>query len=177
MLNNIILLDANGAMSLIVPDPGLFIWSIIIFVILWALLGKFAFKPITKALKERETTIADSLAQAEAARAEMAELSARNEEILKEAKEERNMILREANKVKEEIIAEAKIKAQADAAKIMVEAKEDIETQKLAVMADMKNAAAGLALEIAEKVLGKQLEAKDEQEKFINELASKANLN
>ena len=164
-------------MDLITPELGLIFWTTLSFVILVFLLGKFAWKPIISSLDERNSSISDALAQAENARKEIAELSSRNEEILKEAKEERNNILREANKVKEEIIAEAKSKAQEDASKIMLTAKEDIEVQKLAVMADMKNAAAVLSLEIAEKVLSRELAAKGEQEKFISELASKANLN
>lgn len=164
-------------MELLTPDIGLLVWSTISFVLLMVLLKKFAWKPIVSSLDERNNSIADALSQAEKARKEIAELSSRNEEILKEAKEERNNILREANKVKEEIIAEAKSKAQEDAAKIMTSAREDIEVQKLAVMADMKNAAANLSVEIAEKVLTRELTAKGEQEKFISELASKANLN
>ncbi|MEZ4978095.1 MAG: F0F1 ATP synthase subunit B [Chitinophagales bacterium] len=164
-------------MELLTPDIGLVAWSSVAFLLLLFLLKKFAWKPILSSLEERNTSIEDALAQAEKARKEIADLSARNEEILKEAKEERNNILREANKVKEQIVAEAKEKAQADAAKIMLEAKEDIEVQKKAVMADMKNAAASLAVEIAEKVLTRELNAKGEQESFINELASKATLN
>ena len=164
-------------MELLTPDIGLLTWSTVSFLFLMFILKKFAWKPIISSLDERNSSISDALAQAENARKELAELSSRNEEILKEAKEERNNILREANKVKEEIIAEAKSKAQEDASKIMLTAKEDIEVQKLAVMADMKNAAAVLSLEIAEKVLSRELAAKGEQEKFISELASKANLN
>lgn len=164
-------------MELLTPDIGLVVWSTISFLFLLLILKKFAWKPIVSSLDDRNTSIENALAQAENARKEIAELSARNEEILKEAKEERNNILREANKVKENIIAEARLDAQTNAAKILADAKEDIETQKLAVMADMKNAAAGLALEIAEKVLSKELAAKGDQEKFISELASKANLN
>lgn len=164
-------------MELLTPDIGLVAWSSVAFLLLMFLLKKFAWKPILTSLDERNTSIENALAQAEKARQEIADLSARNEEILKEAKEERNNILREANKVKEQIVAEAKEKAQADAARIMIEAREDIEVQKKAVMADMKNAAASLAVEIAEKVLTRELNAKGEQESFINELASKATLN
>jgi F-type H+-transporting ATPase subunit b len=164
-------------MELLTPDIGLVVWSTISFLFLLLILKRFAWKPIVSSLDERNTSIENALAQAENARKEIAELSARNEEILKEAKEERNNILRDANKVKEQIIAEARVEAQSNAAKIMADVKEDIEMQKLAVMADMKNAAAGLALEIAEKVLSRELSAKGNQEKFISELASKANLN
>lgn len=164
-------------MELLTPDIGLVAWATLTFLILLIVLKKFAWKPIIDTLDERNSSIESALAQAEEAREEMRQLSTRNEEILKEAKEERNNILKEANKVKEQIIAEAKVSAQDNVVKIMASAKEDIETQKLAVMADLKNAAAGLALDIAEKVIAKELEAKGEQEKYISELAASAHLN
>ena len=164
-------------MELLTPDIGLVAWATISFILLLIVLKKFAWKPIVTTLDERNTSIENALAQAEAAREEMKALSARNEEILKEAKEERNNILKEANKVKEQIVADAKLTAQENVSKIMEDASKDIENQKLAVMAELKNASAGLALEIAEKVIAKQLSAKGEQEKFISELAAQANLN
>jgi F-type H+-transporting ATPase subunit b len=164
-------------MELLTPDIGLVAWSTIAFLIVLLILKKFAWGPIVAALDEREQSIAGALESAEKARQEMAALTAKNEEILLQAKEERTGILKEANKVKEQIIAEAKEKAQADAAKILAAAKEDIEVQRKAVIAEMKNTAAALSLEIAEKVLAKELSDKGAQEKFVNELADKASLN
>lgn len=164
-------------MELLTPDIGLVAWASLSFLLLLIVLKKFAWTPIVSSLEERNKSIETALSQAQEARNEMAQLVAHNEEVLREAKEERNNILREANKVKEQIIAEAKEKAQEDATRIYNETKAEIEIQKNAVMSDMKNAAALLAVEIAEKVLSKELSAKGEQEKFINELASKATLN
>lgn len=164
-------------MELLTPDIGLVAWSTIAFLIVLFLLKKFAWGPILGALSEREKSIEDALSSAEKARAEMATLVARNEEIMQQAREERTSILKEANTVKEQIIADAKEKAQAEASKIVAAAKEDIEVQKKAAMADMKNAAAELSLSIAEKVLSRELSDKGAQEKFVNELADKASLN
>lgn len=164
-------------MELLTPDIGLVAWSTIAFLTVLFLLKKFAWGPILGALSEREKSIEDALSSAEKARAEMATLVARNEEIMQQAREERTSILKEANQVKEQIIADAKEKAQAEASKIVAAAKEDIELQKKAAMADMKNAAAELSLTIAEKVLSRELSEKGAQEKFVNELADKASLN
>lgn len=164
-------------MELLTPDIGLVAWSTIAFLIVLFLLKKFAWGPILGALSEREKSIEEALSSAEKARAEMATLVARNEEIMQQAREERTSILKEANIVKEQIIADAKEKAQAEASKIVAAAKEDIEVQKKAAMADMKNAAAELSLTIAEKVLSRELSDKGAQEKFVNELADKASLN
>jgi F-type H+-transporting ATPase subunit b len=164
-------------MELLTPDIGLVAWSTIAFLTVLFILKKFAWGPILSALGEREKSITDALESAENARKEMAALTQKNEEILQAAREERTNILREANQVKEQIVAEAKERAQTDAAKILADAKEDIEVQKNAVMAELKNAAAALSLEIAEKVLVKELSDKGAQEKFVNELADKASLN
>lgn len=164
-------------MELLTPDIGLVVWATIAFSILLVLLKKFAWKPIVESIDERNKSIEDRLAAAEKAREEMAQLTARNEEVLKEAKEERNNILREANKVKEQIIADAKTKAQADSAKMMEDVREEIGIQKQAVMSEMKNAAASLAVEIAQKVISKDLNEGNKHQTYINELAEKANLN
>ena len=167
----------GGAMSLITPDPGLFIWSVLIFIILWVVLGKFAFKPIVKALSQRNKDIQRALDSAEEAKAEMATLKAQNDEILNQAKAERAEILKEAGKVKDQIIAEAKENAKVEASKIMTDAKREIDSQKASMMVEVKNSSAALAIEIAEKVLGKELNDKKSQESLAQTLAKEANLN
>lgn len=164
-------------MELLIPDFGLVIWTFIAFVLLLVLLKAFAWKPIVTALNVREKTISDSLAQAEQARKEVAEMTASNEAILREAREERAGILKEANEVKDKIIGEAKNEAILAASKEIEKAKAEIEAQKLAVMSELKNASAALAIEIAEKVLSKELEDKKAQETLVSELLSKASLN
>ena len=79
---------------LVTPDPGLFIWSTVAFLILLVLLRKFAWKPITEALNERERSIEDALSKAEMAKEEMAKLTSENEQLLKQARAERDLILK-----------------------------------------------------------------------------------
>lgn len=93
---------------LVSPDPGLFIWSTVAFLILFFLLSKFAWKPIVKALDERERSIEDALTKAEMAKAEMAKLISENEDLLKEARLERDNILKEAKEIKDQMINDAK---------------------------------------------------------------------
>jgi F-type H+-transporting ATPase subunit b len=109
----IMLNEGGGAMTPLMPNPGLAIWSLVVFLLLIFILGKLGFKPIVNALKEREKHIEDSLAQAEKARAEMAQLTAKNEELLNQAKEERNKILAEAREAAEKLKADLVEKAQA----------------------------------------------------------------
>lgn len=164
-------------MELLIPDFGLVIWTSIAFLIVLFLLKKLAWTPITTAITDREKTIKDSLEEAKKAREEVAAMTANNEAILAEAREERANILKEANTVKETIIAEAKNSASLEGTKMIEKAKEEIEAQKNAVMTELKNASAKLSLEIAEKVLVKELSDKSAQEKLVNELISNASLN
>lgn len=159
------------------PDPGLLVWTLLIFVLFWALMARFAFKPIQNALKQREDDIQKSLDEAKKAREEMANLKAENEQLLKQAQEERMKILKEANEAKEAIINESKNKAKEEAQKIVANAKEQIEHQRMAAITDIKNQVGKMSLEIAEKVIRKQLESNQEQERFVNTLVEEMKLN
>ena len=86
-------------MELLTPGSGLIIWQAIIFLMLFVLLSKFAWKPILGSLKEREDSIQNALDTAEKARAEMAKLTSDNEKLLKEAREERDKMLKDAREV------------------------------------------------------------------------------
>lgn len=163
--------------SVIRPEPGLLIWTLLIFALFWFLLGRFAFGPIQKALKKREQDIQDSLDEAKKAREEMANLTAQNERLLVEAREERAKILREAKDAKNAIIEEAKEKAREEARRLVVNAKQEIENQRKAAVTDLKNQVGLLAVEIAEKILQQQLKNKADQQQYVNDLVKKVDLN
>lgn len=163
--------------SPIKPDFGLLFWTSVIFLLFWFLIGKMAFRPIANALKKREDDIQNSLDEAKKARQEMANLKSQNEELLKQAAEERAMILREAKEAKETIIAEARDKAKEEAKRIVADAKEQIENQKMAAIIDMKNQAGKMAIEIAEKVLRKELQGNTEHESFVSKLVDEFKMN
>ena len=162
---------------LVSPDPGLFIWSTVAFLILFFLLSKFAWKPIVQALDERERSIEDALSKAEMAKAEMAKLISENEDLLKEARLERDSILKEAKEIKDQIIHDAKDLAKIEGAKLIELAKTEITNQKLAAMAEIKNQVSTLSLDIAEKVLRKQLEDQGKQQDLVRELLKEVKLN
>ena len=162
---------------LVSPDPGLFIWSTVAFLILFFLLSKFAWKPIVQALDERERSIEDALSKAEMAKAEMAKLISENEDLLKEARLERDSILKEAKEIKDQIIHDAKDLAKIEGAKLIEAAKTEITNQKLAAMAEIKNQVSTLSLDIAEKVLRKQLEDQGKQQDLVRELLNEVKLN
>lgn len=166
---------AFDPMSLILPDLGLLFWTTVIFLLFWFLMGKFAFKPIVKAIKDREQSIDDALSAADKAKTEMQQLQSDNAALLKEAREESAKILKEAKDVKESVIAEAHNKAKEEAAKIVAAAKIEIDAQKKAALAEVKNEVSKLSLEIAQKVLGRELDTAKDQQTYINSLVDKMN--
>ena len=164
-------------MDLLTPDLGLFVWTTLAFLLVFFVLRAFAWKPILKSLTERETGIADSLATAERVKAEMAQLKSENEALLAKAREERAQLLKEARDTKDRIIAEAKEQAKLEANKIVVDANAAIQQQKMAALTDVKNQVGALVIEVAEKVLRRELNDKPQQEKYIKQLAEEVKLN
>lgn len=152
---------------LINPSIGLIIWTTFVFVILFFLLSKFAFKPIVSALRDREKTISDALTSAERAKKEMAEMTAKNEELLTQAKIERDEIIKEAQETAKQIVEESKSKAQEEGEVMIQKAKAAIQGEKKAAVETLKAQAVSLSLEIAEKVLRRELEDKKAQEDLL----------
>jgi len=159
------------------PTPGLALWSLIIFLLFWGLMSKFAFRPIADALDKRNGDIQDALDEARKAKEEMANMKAENERILSDAREERSKILSDAKDMKAKIVNDAKDQAKVEANKIVSTAKSEIENQKLAAMTEVKNSAGLMALEIAEKVIKKELKGKSEHVDYVNTLVNGFNLN
>lgn len=155
-------------MQLLEFDPGLILWQLIVFLLLFFLLAKLAWKPIISSLKEREQSIQDALDTAEKARQEMASLKADNEKLLKEAREERDRILREAREASNKMKEEAQQEAKKSADKIVQEARAAINIEKQAALKDVKIQVATFALEVAEKLLKKNL-ADDKSQKALVE--------
>lgn len=164
-------------MDLLQPALGLFFISLIIFIIVFLILKKFAWKPILATLKDREDSISDSIATAERVKEEMAQMKAEHEHVLAEAKAERSQILKEAKEAKDKIISEAKAQAQAEAKKIIQDASVAIENQKMAALTEVKNQLGTLVIDVAEKVLRKELSDKQNQDAYIKQLAQEIKMN
>jgi len=158
-------------------DPGLIIWTTIIFSLLLVVLKKFAWKPILSAVDERNKSIEEALRSADKAKEEMALLNADNERILNEAKKQRDALLKEARDIKEGIIKEAQENANKQADKILTSAKEQISNEKIKAITELKNKVAILSIDIAEKVLKRELKEKSHQEEFITERLKNSDLN
>ncbi len=164
-------------MKLLLPEFGLLIWTLLAFLIVLFILGKFAWPAIIKGLKEREASITESLATAERVKAEMAQLKSENEALLAKAREERAQMLKEARDTKDKIINEAKEQAKIVSEKILADAQEAIERNKMAALIEVKNEIGILVVGISEKILRRELQNKPEQEKYIKQLAEEVKLN
>jgi F-type H+-transporting ATPase subunit b len=164
-------------MQLLIPGLGLIFWTLLAFVVVFLILKKFAWPAIINGLNERERTIADSLASAEKIKAEMTLMKSENEALLAQAREERAGMLKDAKNTSDKMIADAKEKAKTEYDKILADAQNAIQLQKNAVLTDLKNQVGALVIEVAEKVLRKELSDKSTQENYIKELSEQVKLN
>jgi len=164
-------------MELLTPGLGLFVYTLIAFLLVFWILKKFAWKPILGSLNEREKSIADSLATAEKARNEMAALKNENEALLQKAREERSLMMKEAKEQSDKMIADAQSKAKSEYDRIVSDAQAAIDRQKNAALTEVKNHVGNLVIEVTEKVLRKQLSNKAEQESYISGLINDVKLN
>lgn len=149
---------------------GLFFWQLAILIVLIFLLKKFAWKPILDSLNSREEGIKNALDSAEKARKEMQNLNADNEKLLQEARLQRDSLLKEARELKEKIVTEASSEAQEKADKIVAQAQVTIQNEKNAALADIKNQVAELSIQIAEKVIRKELSSSEQQYRLVEEM-------
>lgn len=164
-------------MDLLTPSFGLIIWTLLVFLIVGIILKKYAWKPILDSLSEREKNISDAILSTEKVNQEMALLKSENETLLAKAREERTIMMREAKEIRDKIIADAKEQARLETNRIIGEAQGAINQQKLAAITELKNQVGNLVIEVSEKVLRRELSNKEEQEKYINQLAANVELN
>ena len=140
------------------------------------LLKKYAWKPILNGLKQREDNIESALRSAKEAKEEMARLKANNEDLLKEARNERDLMLKEAKEIKDKLVSTAESEARVKADAIVAKAMEDIELEKKAAVNELKNQVAAFSLEIAEKVVRQKLGDQKAQSDLVDSLVKEINL-
>ena len=155
---------------------GLFFWQLLIFIFLLLLLKKFAWKPILDSVNERESFIKNAMLEADKARNEMASIEESNQKVLKEARAEREALLKDARATGAQMIAQSKIDAQTEANKIIAQAQETIRNEKRAAVNELKNQVAQISLEIAEKVIDKELENKNKQAELVDKFLKDVSL-
>lgn len=164
-------------MGLITPDLGLLFWTGLVFVLLLVILTKFIWKPILASVNAREQKISDALELAEKTKAEMTALQAANENLLKEARAERDAIVKDAKEVATRMIEDAKSTTKVEQEKIVVAARAAIASEKTAALAELKTQVAAISLEIAEKIIRGELSSDEKQKALAEKMAGDINLN
>ncbi|MFL3044736.1 MAG: F0F1 ATP synthase subunit B [Candidatus Neomarinimicrobiota bacterium] len=149
-------------------DPGLFVWTIITFLILLGVLTRFAWKPLLKALETRENEISQSLEDAKKAKQELERLSAEGDEIIAKARSEAQGIVSEGKKAAEQLTANTLNKAKEEAMANLSAAKEQIKIERDKAIVEIKGEVVNLSLSIAEKLVKKNL-SKEDNKSLIDE--------
>ena len=158
--------EAHGSTPnpLVQLDPGLFIWTIITFLVLCSVLAKFAWKPLLNALESREKDIQSSIEDAKKAKNELEQLNEEAEKIIAEARTEAQEIRSEAKASAEKVKADIRSKAEEDVKKIKEEANAQIQVEKDKAISEIRQEVVTLTMSVAEKVIGKNLSTEDNQE-------------
>lgn len=161
--------------SILTPDFGLLFWMLLAFGVVFFLLAKYGFPAITKAVEDRKNYIDESLKNAREANEKLANVKAESDSILKVAHEQQARIIKEAMATRDNIIAEARNKAQTEGHQLFEEAKKQIVAEKENALHDIRSQVADLSVLIAEKVIRRQLDNAEEQEKYIDRILNDMN--
>lgn len=159
------------------PDPGLIFWTSIIFLLVWIVLGRFAFRPIQQSLKKRDSDIQNALDEAKRAREEIGKMQSQNEALLREAQEQRAAILKEAKEIREATIKRAEEEAKAKVQAMIAEAKTDVEHMRMELKTSLKNELGNMALDIAEKLVRKELKGNSDNVELAQKLVEDIKFN
>jgi len=164
-------------MEFLLPGTGLIFWQLVTFLVVLYLLSKFAWKPIMTSLHQREDSIESALRMADQAKLEMQALKADNEKLLQEARVERDRIIREASEAGKLLVEQAKNRANEEGTRMIENAREAIQNEKKAALTEVKNMAASLSIDIAERILKHELRDPATQQALVNDYIKEVNLN
>lgn len=164
-------------MGLVSPDYGTIFWMVLAFSAVFFILRKYAWGPVLNMLKEREQSIDKALQSASEAREGISRLKSEHEKMLQEAIAEREHLLAEARQMREQVISKAREEAVQETAKVFEHARRQIESEKLSAINEIRQQVASLSVDIAEKILRRELTDRAQQENLIKEQLSDLKLN
>jgi F-type H+-transporting ATPase subunit b len=148
---------------LVQPDPGLFIWTILTFLVLVALLARFAWRPLLAALEGRRATIAQSLEDAHRARQELERVQRESVQMMATARAEAESVIARSRSEAEALREELKQKARAEAAAIVKNAERQIQLETARAIQQIRHEAVDLSVDIASKILRRQVSREDNE--------------
>lgn len=157
-------------MELLTPDFGTFFWMLVSFIIVFVILAKFCFPALVNMVNERKQYIDDSLKSAREANEKLSHIKEESESILVEARKEQARILKEAMDTRTQIVNEARDKAKAEGGRLLEEARKQIQKEKDDAIRDIRKQVAELSVEVAQKILRKQLSSEVEQNGMIERM-------
>ena len=163
-------MDFTQLPAILTPDLGLLFWMLLAFLVVFGILAKYGFPAITNMVDERNRYIDESLRKAHEAQERLANIEKEGESILQEAREKQAQILKEAAETRDAIVEQAQAKARSEGARLLDEAKMAIEQEKKAAIADIRQPVATLSVDIAEKVLRKNLKDDKSQMDLIDRM-------
>jgi F-type H+-transporting ATPase subunit b len=149
--------------NLVRPDPGLFIWTIVVFLVLVTLLRKFAWRPLLQALEARQQTIRQSLDDADRAKQELQRLQQESAQIVREARVEAEAIVSRSRSDAERLKEEIRQKARSDAESIVRTAERQIQLETQQALRQIREEAADMSVAIASKLIRRNLSKEDNQ--------------
>ncbi len=161
-------MDFSTLPSILTPDPGLLLWMLAAFLVVFVVLAKFGFPIIIGMVEKRKNYIDESLRKAHEATTRLENIKQESESILQEARDKQVAILKEAANTREAIVEDARVKAREESARIISDAKAEIESQKQAAITAIRQQVALLSVEVSEKVLRKKLDTDQAQMDYIN---------
>lgn len=161
-------------MSLITPDFGLLVWMTLIFGLVFFILAKWGFPAITSMVDARSTRIEESLRKAREAEESLASLSEQQEAILDRTRSEQSRLMKEGLQAREQMMSRAKEDASREAAKIMERARAEIATERENAIREIRAQVALVSVEVAEKVVRKDLDTESEQLAILDRLVDEA---
>jgi F-type H+-transporting ATPase subunit b len=156
--------------SILTPDVGLIFWMLIAFLIIFVLVARYGFPVIIKMVESRKQYIDESLTHAREANEKLAHIKAEGEAILKEARQQQAQILKEAMAARDGILQDAREKAQAQGRQLLEDAKAQIAAEKEKALREIRGSVADISVQIAEKVVRRQLNETTEQQRYIETL-------
>lgn len=172
-------MDFSQLPSILTPDPGLLVWMLAAFLVVFFVLAKFGFPAITNMVEKRKNFIDESLRKAHEASVRLEKIKQESESILQEARDKQAAILKEAAATRDSIVETAQAKAREESARIISEAKAEIESQKQAAISEIRGEVARLSVEVSEKVLRQKLGTDEAQmdyiERMLDEVAASSN--
>lgn len=158
----------GGSVDPLSTDPDLAIWTLVVFLAMLAILSQVAWKPIMEALKAREENIAGDLAAADQKHEEAKALLAQHQAELAGAADQVRELLEEARRDADATIAQAKADAKSEFEAERLRAERDIEQARSAAVRSLAEQTAGLAIDLAGKVVQQDISA-DRQKEIVHE--------